>query len=42
MLGTIVEQVRLENISGGKLSGKNLDKLCDDLTAFVVAGFRQA
>jgi len=42
MLGTIVEQVRLENISGGKLSGKDLDKLCGELTAFVVAGFKQA
>jgi len=42
MLGTIVEQVRLENISGGKLSGKDLDKICGELTAFVVAGFKQA
>ncbi|PXA04576.1 hypothetical protein DDZ13_05210 [Coraliomargarita sinensis] len=42
MLGTIIEQVRLESISGGKLSGKDLDKICDELTAFVVAGFKQA
>lgn len=42
MLGTIIEQVSLKTISGGKLSGKNLDQLCDELTAFVVAGFRQA
>lgn len=41
MLGTIIEQVRLENISGGKLSGRELDRICDELTAFVVAGFEQ-
>lgn len=41
MLGTITEQARLENISGGKLRGGDLDKVCDALTAFVVAGFRQ-
>lgn len=42
MLGTIIEQVRLESISGGKLGGKDLDRICDELTAFVVAGFQQA
>lgn len=42
MLGTVAEQVRLENISGGKLRGRNLDTLCHELTAFVVAGFKQA
>lgn len=42
MLGTITEQARLENISGGKLSGNDLDKVCDELTAFVVAGFKQS
>lgn len=42
MLGTIIEQVRLENISDGKFSGKDLDKIADELTAFVVAGFKQA
>jgi AcrR family transcriptional regulator len=42
MLGTISEQVRLESISDGKLSGKDLDLICDELTAFVVAGFKQA
>jgi len=42
MLGTIIEQVRLESISGGKLSGKDLDNICDELTVFVVAGFKQA
>jgi len=41
MLGTMTEQARLENISGGKLSGSDLDKVCDELTAFVVAGFMQ-
>ena len=41
MLGTITEQARLENISGGKLSGKDLDRICDELTAYVVSGFRQ-
>lgn len=42
MLGTIIEQVRLETISDGKLSGKDLDQVCRELTAFVVAGFKQA
>lgn len=42
MLGTIAEQVRLENISDGKLSGTDFDVICDELTAFVVAGFKQA
>lgn len=41
MLGTITEQARLENISSGKLSGKDLDRICDELTAYVVFGFRQ-
>ncbi len=41
MLGAITEQVRLENISGGKLDGQDLDRICDELTAYVVAGFRQ-
>jgi AcrR family transcriptional regulator len=42
MLGTITEQVRLETISDGKFSGRDLDKICDELTSFVVAGFKQA
>ena len=42
MLGAIKEQSRLENISGGKLGGKDLDRICDELTAYVVSGFRQA
>lgn len=41
MIGTVIEQVRLENISGGKLDGSNLDQLLSELTAFVVAGFKQ-
>lgn len=41
MLGTITEQARLENISGGKLSGKDFDRICEELTAYVVSGFRQ-
>lgn len=41
MLGTIIEQVRLEGISGGKLDGSNLDRILNELTAYVVAGFKQ-
>lgn len=41
MLGTINEQSRLENLSGGKLGGKDLDRICDELTNYVVSGFRQ-
>jgi hypothetical protein len=41
MIGTVVEQVRLETISGGKLTGQNLDKILYEMTAFVVAGFQQ-
>lgn len=41
MIGTVIEQVRLETISGGKLDGNNLDKILQEMTAFVVAGFRQ-
>ncbi|MEO0510515.1 MAG: TetR/AcrR family transcriptional regulator [Verrucomicrobiota bacterium] len=41
MLGTITEQVRLENISGGELGSKDLDRICNELTAFVVSGFKQ-
>lgn len=42
MLGTITEQVRLENMTAGKLGSTDLDRICDGLTRFVVAGFRQA
>jgi AcrR family transcriptional regulator len=41
MIGTVIEQVRLETISDGKLDGKNLDKILHELTTFVVAGFQQ-
>ena len=41
MIGTLIEQVRLETISGGKLDSTNLDTILQELTAFVVAGFRQ-
>lgn len=41
MIGTVIEQVRLETISGGKLDGTNLDRILNELTAYVVAGFRQ-
>lgn len=42
MLGTISDQVLLESISNGKLNSQNLDSICDELTAFAVAGFQQA
>jgi AcrR family transcriptional regulator len=41
MIGTVIEQVRLEGISGGKLDGTNLDRILKELTNFVVAGFMQ-
>jgi AcrR family transcriptional regulator len=41
MIGTIIEQVRLENISRGKLDATNLDRILQELTDFVVAGFQQ-
>lgn len=41
MIGTVIEQVRLETISDGKLDGKNLDRILYELTTFVVAGFQQ-
>lgn len=37
----MIEKVRLENISDGKLDGTNLDRILEELTAFVVAGFQQ-
>ncbi len=42
MIGTIVEQGRLENISSGQLDPKNLDRIIDELIAFAVAGLKQA
>ena len=41
MIGTVIEQVRLKTISDGKLGGKNLDIILNELTTFVVAGFQQ-
>jgi len=41
MIGTVIEQVRLETISDGKLDGTNLDTILHELIAYVVAGFRQ-
>jgi AcrR family transcriptional regulator len=41
MLGTIIEQVRLENLSGGTLDATDFDKLVKQLTDFAVAGFIQ-
>lgn len=42
MIGSVIEQVRLENISHGKLNGQNTDLLVQQLTSFVVSGFEQA
>jgi len=41
MIGTAIEQIRLETITGGKLDGSNLDRILQELTAYVVAGFQQ-
>ena len=41
MIGTVIEQVRLETLSDGKLDGNNLDIILNELTTFVVAGFQQ-
>ncbi len=41
MIGIIIEQVRLETLSDGKLDGNNLDIILNELTTFVVAGFQQ-
>jgi hypothetical protein len=37
----VIEQVRLETISDGKLDGKNLDRILKELTAYAVAGIEQ-
>jgi hypothetical protein len=39
MLGSLIEQTRLETLSDGNLSGKNSDAICQGLIRFVVAGF---
>ena len=41
MIGIVIEQVRLETLSDGKLDGNNLDIILNELTTFVVAGFQQ-
>ena len=41
MIGTVIEQVHLETISDGKLDGKNLDIILNELNTFVVAGFQK-
>lgn len=42
MLGTICEQVRLENMTAGQLGVNDLDQIRDALLRYVVAGFQQA
>lgn len=42
MLGTIIEQVRLENLSDGKLDATDFEKIVTELIAFTVAGYIQA
>ena len=41
LIGNVIDLVRLETISNGKLDGKNLDIILNELTTFVVAGFQQ-
>jgi len=41
MIGTIIDQGRLENLTDGKLNTKNDETILQELTAYVVAGFRQ-
>lgn len=41
MIGTVMDQVRLENLFGCKLEPANLDKVVDELVQFVAAGFQQ-
>jgi AcrR family transcriptional regulator len=42
MLGTMIEQVRLENLSSGTLDTSDFDTLVQQLTDFAVAGFIQS
>ena len=42
MIGTVVEPVRLEALTGGKFRGDDLDTICAQLTSFVVAGYGPA
>lgn len=41
MIGTLIDQVCLESISGGKLGHAEYDPILHELTAFVVAGFKR-
>ena len=42
MLGTITEQARFENLTGGEMRSEDSTKICNELVAFVVSGFRQS
>ncbi len=42
MIGTIIEQVRLENLSDGTLDATDFEAIADELIAFTVAGYIQA
>ncbi|WP_269522830.1 TetR/AcrR family transcriptional regulator [Coraliomargarita parva] len=39
MLGSLIEQVRLNNLTDGKLDADQFDRMADELIHFVVAGF---
>ena len=41
MIGTIIEQGRLENLSDGQLDSTDFDTIVEELIAFTVAGFIQ-
>lgn len=41
MIGTLIDQVCLEAISGGKLNHSESDRILRELTDFTVAGFQQ-
>ncbi|TVP81447.1 MAG: TetR/AcrR family transcriptional regulator [Puniceicoccaceae bacterium] len=41
MIGTLIDQVCLEAISGGKLDHSDCDRILGELTAYTVAGFEQ-
>jgi hypothetical protein len=42
MIGTIIEQVRLDNLSDGQVDATDFEKIVEELIAFTVAGFIQA
>lgn len=41
MLGTVADQTRLEKMTGSRLGPAEMDRICRELTSFVVAGFAQ-